>query len=511
MVANTQGAPPPPPGSLAGRTPLRRQRQRRRARTPPPPRRRRAAATQRQIARSVRQQSGDQVRQSPRVRPSIDRWSHRRRRSLSRTESHEAQPRPRAVGCSASQSRGGGGGDGCSRLRTAAGGAADDATTAARFPPAAAELRCGAAMHSSERAAVAAAPRAAPPLIVADVVVKRCIRPHTTSGVRGLRAAACSGAGGASGLDEGESREWHAGAAACRGTTSTATLHPHRHNGGCWRRPSPRRDSTRRCRQRACWRTRCTVVCHARLGWTASLRAWARVAERAVLRAGHGSLALAGYARATSRAAGVPRPGAGIFVALGRGGGTSSWCKGGGDRGVQPTDLRAPRHLYCHAPRAVRADEYPDDVRVRRGTFDAAFAISSLDHDGLGRYGDPVNPFADFQAMERLACLGCRSSVPVGAMWTRCTCVELAPTIWAQTPPRTAEGLARTRYRDSSLLYIEHLVSPADAQALRLGLWDFAERYGWHEERLDVDADVRQSYEPVFVLTPQSSSAHSAE
>ena len=35
-------------------------------------------------------------------------------------------------------------------------------------------------------------------------------------------------------------------------------------------------------------------------------------------------------------------------------------------------------------------------------TFDAIISISSIEHDGLGRYGDPVNPFGDIQAMQKL-------------------------------------------------------------------------------------------------------------
>jgi len=34
--------------------------------------------------------------------------------------------------------------------------------------------------------------------------------------------------------------------------------------------------------------------------------------------------------------------------------------------------------------------------------FDAAFSISSFEHDGLGRYGDPINPDGDLLAMENL-------------------------------------------------------------------------------------------------------------
>jgi len=34
--------------------------------------------------------------------------------------------------------------------------------------------------------------------------------------------------------------------------------------------------------------------------------------------------------------------------------------------------------------------------------FDAAFSISSFEHDGLGRYGDPINPDGDLEAMKNI-------------------------------------------------------------------------------------------------------------
>ncbi len=34
-----------------------------------------------------------------------------------------------------------------------------------------------------------------------------------------------------------------------------------------------------------------------------------------------------------------------------------------------------------------------------------AFSFSSLEHDGLGRYGDPLNPFADLESIARIRCL----------------------------------------------------------------------------------------------------------
>jgi hypothetical protein len=40
----------------------------------------------------------------------------------------------------------------------------------------------------------------------------------------------------------------------------------------------------------------------------------------------------------------------------------------------------------------------PEDVGDRK--FDACFSISSYEHDGLGRYGDPLNPDGDLGAMK---------------------------------------------------------------------------------------------------------------
>ena len=40
----------------------------------------------------------------------------------------------------------------------------------------------------------------------------------------------------------------------------------------------------------------------------------------------------------------------------------------------------------------------PDEVGDRK--FDVCISISSFEHDGLGRYGDPLNPVGDFDAMK---------------------------------------------------------------------------------------------------------------
>lgn len=35
---------------------------------------------------------------------------------------------------------------------------------------------------------------------------------------------------------------------------------------------------------------------------------------------------------------------------------------------------------------------------------DFAFVYSSWEHDGLGRYGDPIDPWGDIKAMQRASC-----------------------------------------------------------------------------------------------------------
>lgn len=43
-----------------------------------------------------------------------------------------------------------------------------------------------------------------------------------------------------------------------------------------------------------------------------------------------------------------------------------------------------------------------DEFLITGEKFDAAMSISSIEHDGLGRYGDPINPNGDLQAMRLL-------------------------------------------------------------------------------------------------------------
>lgn len=49
----------------------------------------------------------------------------------------------------------------------------------------------------------------------------------------------------------------------------------------------------------------------------------------------------------------------------------------------------------------IKTIEYTDFVRDDQ-MFDAIFSYSSIEHSGLGRYGDPLNPDGDIEAMQHI-------------------------------------------------------------------------------------------------------------
>ncbi len=52
-------------------------------------------------------------------------------------------------------------------------------------------------------------------------------------------------------------------------------------------------------------------------------------------------------------------------------------------------------HPDLHLMTVAEYDAHPE-------RFEAVLSISSYEHDGLGRYGDPINPNADLEAMEKV-------------------------------------------------------------------------------------------------------------
>lgn len=55
------------------------------------------------------------------------------------------------------------------------------------------------------------------------------------------------------------------------------------------------------------------------------------------------------------------------------------------------------RDVDCHLPHLNVMT--PGAFEKQRRRFDVVLSISSIEHDGLGRYGDPINPTGDLQAI----------------------------------------------------------------------------------------------------------------
>jgi len=52
--------------------------------------------------------------------------------------------------------------------------------------------------------------------------------------------------------------------------------------------------------------------------------------------------------------------------------------------------------------KAITVENYYSQKEEDRETFDAGISISSFEHDGLGKYGDPLDPYGDLKAMKRM-------------------------------------------------------------------------------------------------------------
>lgn len=110
--------------------------------------------------------------------------------------------------------------------------------------------------------------------------------------------------------------------------------------------------------------------------------------------------------------------------------------------------------------------------------FDALISISSLEHDGLGRYGDPINPNGDFCAMKKMKAMLKKDgllflSVPISK---------------------------------DHLWWNVHRIYGRMRFPLLIQEWDLIDSFGFQDADLDYDHGMQASaYQPVFVLKPKLS------
>lgn len=62
-------------------------------------------------------------------------------------------------------------------------------------------------------------------------------------------------------------------------------------------------------------------------------------------------------------------------------------------------------NLFTITPMAFADKQKRDAAQGRLEPFDSIWSYSSLEHDGLGRYTDPMNPYGDFQTMTKISCM----------------------------------------------------------------------------------------------------------
>ena len=123
----------------------------------------------------------------------------------------------------------------------------------------------------------------------------------------------------------------------------------------------------------------------------------------------------------------------------------------------------------------------PEDIRLKMihvndytkyEPFDIAFSISSFEHDGLGRYGDPIDPYGDFRAMSDMKKILKKDgllflSVPIGK----------DKLVWN----------AHRKYGELRLPYL-------------IDNWELIDQEGFDENLMSVDSGESGVYQPILVL-----------
>jgi SAM-dependent methyltransferase len=104
--------------------------------------------------------------------------------------------------------------------------------------------------------------------------------------------------------------------------------------------------------------------------------------------------------------------------------------------------------------------------------FDMVFSISSFEHDGLGRYGDPLNPDGDLESMEKMK----RVVKPGGLLY-----------------------LAVPVGKDK-VVWNAHRIYGRVRLPLLLKNWRVLRKFGYNFFKVGRDTGTSGSYQPVWVL-----------
>lgn len=117
--------------------------------------------------------------------------------------------------------------------------------------------------------------------------------------------------------------------------------------------------------------------------------------------------------------------------------------------------------------------------------FDVVIAFSCLDHDGLGRYGDPLAPDGDLKMMDKI-----RTKYLVEKDEKK---GEEGGVLMMSVPIGT----------DLVVWNLQRRYGRIRLPLLLEGWEKVVEPVGWEEGKLDEDMEFRQRYEPVFILRPK--------
>lgn len=149
------------------------------------------------------------------------------------------------------------------------------------------------------------------------------------------------------------------------------------------------------------------------------------------------------------------------------------------------TSVEYNRVTYNHSKITTITPEDLDSRPENERRFDFGLSISSFDHDGLGRYGDPLAPDGDLMSQDNVRDLYLK---PGG--------------LYFLTVPIGPDVLVWNLHRRYGTIRLP----------LLLDGWVEVERVGWEESYLTTERPFTKTLEPVFVLrSPKKKSADNTE